>query len=744
MKSVSLIINTYNRRPFLTNTLTSLKYLRYPELEIICVNGPSTDGTDELLRDWAGQIKLLDCSETNLSMSRNIGIRAATGDIVCFIDDDAIPEPNWLNNLTAVFDRPKVAAAGGFIRDRTGVTYQSRYVCCDRFGEGYHFEQYKDVNINGLKPTEWGTKYYTALTGTNVCFKRDILVQLGGFDEAYVYFLDETDVLIRMIDAGYEIVCVEAAEVHHKSAVSFLQDEKRIPRCLYYPMRSRSYFAWRHTPEYCSMAEIHANLRYQTMMVQEDINGHLANKDIYPDRHRTLQDEIEQGMKDGLKLAFSLGAPFLKPSSFFENPPDFKSFFPFLTVEKRLRLCFISQDYPPNPNGGIGVWVSELARGLAGRGHEISVVTRAKKDYNTVDFEEGVWVHRIIQETFPNRIYAAPNDLPQISYDWAASAYKELKRIMLIRGIDLVFAPVWDVEGIITHCEGKIPVVLTLHTSYALAMPSKPEWRKRSDYMQKHIEPIIRAEKMLWEQAPLVIANSKAIVRDLTVCYGKSMDECRLAIIPHGLEDRYTHSQKHVAPNESEKCRILFVGRFEERKGIDILLACIPAIAEQYPLAIFELIGSNTITEFWKNFRNQYKDKPWFKRISALGYVSPAELSAAYSACDIFVAPSRYESFGIVYLEAMMHGKPCIGSSAGGIPEVVRDGENGLTPPPGDVDALKNALTTLIEQKELRRMMGEKAREIYLQHYTGNAMIDCFEKAIKKFHFQGETHVQSY
>ena len=83
----SIVINTYNRATSLVNTLESMFYLRHPAYEVIVVNGPSTDHTQALIEQYAENIKIGQCAETNLAKSRNIGIGMASGDIVCFIDD---------------------------------------------------------------------------------------------------------------------------------------------------------------------------------------------------------------------------------------------------------------------------------------------------------------------------------------------------------------------------------------------------------------------------------------------------------------------------------------------------------------------------------------------------------------------------------------------------------------------------------------------------------------------------------
>src|SRR5215472_126095 len=86
---VSIIINTYNRAASLDTALHSLRRLNYPWFEVVVVNGPSTDHTLEVLEAHRSHIRVGTCSDRNLSISRNVGIEMARGDLVAFIDDDA-------------------------------------------------------------------------------------------------------------------------------------------------------------------------------------------------------------------------------------------------------------------------------------------------------------------------------------------------------------------------------------------------------------------------------------------------------------------------------------------------------------------------------------------------------------------------------------------------------------------------------------------------------------------------------
>ena len=97
-------------------------------------------------------------------------------------------------------------------------------------------------------------------------------------------------------------------------------------------------------------------------------------------------------------------------------------------------------------------------------------------------------------------------------------------------------------------------------------------------------------------------------------------------------------------------------------------------------------------------------------RLFILGPISDAERRDLYAAGDIFAMPSRTDSFGVVYLEAWACGKPVVGARAGGVPDVVRDGVDGLLPPFGDAPAIADAIARLLDDPDAARAMGEAGR----------------------------------
>ena len=127
---VSVVINTHNRAESLKVTLESLFHQMYKNFEVIVVNGPSTDQTEKVVSEYGKHIKLLSCPVRNLSVSRNIGIEAASGEIVAFIDDDGIADPYWIADLVAGYTGPEIGGVGGLVYDYTGT--EIRILASDR------------------------------------------------------------------------------------------------------------------------------------------------------------------------------------------------------------------------------------------------------------------------------------------------------------------------------------------------------------------------------------------------------------------------------------------------------------------------------------------------------------------------------------------------------------------------------------------------------------------------------------
>ncbi|HES76006.1 MAG TPA: glycosyltransferase family 1 protein [bacterium] len=264
-------------------------------------------------------------------------------------------------------------------------------------------------------------------------------------------------------------------------------------------------------------------------------------------------------------------------------------------------------------------------------------------------------------------------------------------------------------------------------------LPSKPEWSPGTPFYKYHVKPMMDAERWALQEADLIFASTHAILADTKDAYELKIEPNRIRVQPFGIPP------SSVTPKErlNDDLRILFVGRFERRKGIDILLQILPDLMEINPKLYVTLAGDNSIASpqgkpYWQIFEQQHRYSTWFNRVNAPGLLSDEDLEQAYADCDIFVAPSRYESFGLIYLEAMRMAKPCIGVRVGGIPEVIKDQQTGLLAEPDNPSSLQAAIQKLIDNPALRSSLGQAGAETYRQSFTATAFAQGFLQALDK------------
>ena len=244
-----------------------------------------------------------------------------------------------------------------------------------------------------------------------------------------------------------------------------------------------------------------------------------------------------------------------------------------------------------------------------------------------------------------------------------------------------------------------------------------------------HFEDPLHQNPRLWKvlkEASAVIACSN-YEREGMVKMG--VPPSKIHLIPMGInvDDWENHSGKRFR----EKYRlvgkklVLFVGTKNYNKGAISLLEAIEIIRGK--MEDVTLVSLGLPTEEWKNRRIALSKT----HLLDLGYVSEEEKRDAFDACDLFVMPSRYDSFGIVYLEAWRCGKPVIGARMGAIPEVIQEGEDGLLVQFGDVDQLASTILHLLKSPDLCRRMGEKGKRKVEARYNWRQNIGKIEEVFE-------------
>lgn len=724
---VSIIINTLNRGHTLENTIKSLFYLDYKyDYEVIIVDGNSTDNTTEILDKYKRYIKIGNCPYANLSMSRNIGIAMADTNYIAFIDDDAIPESEWLTNIMKKFDKEDVAAVGGPVYYSNGINFQKKRFIINRFANDY------SKSKSPVHSFPHSFEFYGVI-GCNSIFRKDYVLKVGGFNEQYDYFLDETELCSRLIDYGYRIEYSEDAFVHHKYSTSAIRNNEKVFLDYSKIIKNVIYFIKTYENIIKDKALINKTIEEKIKDVY-NLNKHYFNNNIineteYNSAIKSIKKGIEEGFKDS-KRGYHL---FIKEETLYNNKSLFKKFNPYLEKEKRLNICYLVNEYYPDIRGGIGKFVYILAREVAKLGHQVHVITLTRDNIERVDFEENVWVHRIKVNNYPKSLleYNTVNDnFNQNRMNTLYSHYEEILKINKKCKVDVVQTPIWDSLGFYALFDTRFNLVTTLHTSLKTVYEG-------IYHINEEVEFHIEIEEYLLNKNKFIVSNSKAIEKQYNQYYNDAC-EGKTFLIPHGLEDISKLVKKHDK-KLSDNIEILFVGRLEHRKGIDIIFECIPYICQKYNNVIFRFSGDDIINmpnsektykDYFLSKYNEFKDRVIFE-----GYISDEEIINRYSNCDIFIAPSRFESFGLIFLEAMIFSKPVIGTNVGGIPEAVSDGVSGILIEDENSEDLKNALIKLIENKDIRESMGKNGRRIYEEKFTAeimaNKFIDYYKNILK-------------
>jgi glycosyltransferase involved in cell wall biosynthesis/GT2 family glycosyltransferase len=705
---------TRNRAIFLDRLINALKLQSYENFELIVVLGPcdEADNSREILASFP-DIRLYETEWKNISHARNIGLFLAAGEIVAFIDDDAIPEPSWLENLVAQFEDLKIGLVGGNVRLPNGIDFQFRGAVVNSLG----LDEKVDLKI-GPAPIS-----YTPI-GANFAVRRSAAMAIGGFDNVFAYYFDETDLAHRMEIAGYSLFHTDNAEVIHFQGVGIYRSQDNRPTSYLGIARSKVYFALKHGIRDYSFSVIQEYINEYVEQVFSSLEVSHQLYGLSKDREISLKASFLRGIEEGYEYAIT-GPP---KFDYIESHPE--SFKLFHRHKSKKSVVIASRSYD-GADSGIGVWTKDIACQLSRIGHPVTIIAETNS-LESVTFESpGYWVHRV-NPAAPSALSIPGHVSTRIS--GVANAFAD---VSMRRRVDVFQYPIWDVEGIEIPDEHlrNVETILSLHTTYGMTINDHPEWFLNNKLTSPY-QNLLDLEKTAMIKVDSILANSKAIVSDIEDFYNIEIHS-KAIIIPHGVEVK----------NESDKLpdlnHIVFLGRLESRKGIDIFLEAISTYAKSNDVSNLRvsIIGKETESFNSKKWREKNKILDF---VEFLGFVDDDKVEEILLCKPIVCIPSRYESFGLVALEALSFGCVVLAARVGGLPEVVFDKSTGLIFEPENPNMIAAQLKYLKESPEVARNLSNQAIYVSKTQFSnisvGQIISDFYQNLKNKSKLNFENH----
>jgi len=371
------------------------------------------------------------------------------------------------------------------------------------------------------------------------------------------------------------------------------------------------------------------------------------------------------------------------------------------------RVLLLSWEYPPVIEGGLARHVRKLAEALVRQGVVVDVLTRgtaaaAELDASGGEERGGVNVHRVREPGWPRDLDRFVAWVEQMNADMlvAGEALAEEHSYDLIHGHD------WLVAQASTALADRlrVPCVTTIHAT---------EHGRHQGWVDKPPQSHIHAvERRMAHRADALIVCSYYMRGHVADIF--DVDERRVAVIPNGVDpsdlrpsgDLQALRREFAAPNQK---LVLLVGRLVYEKGFQLALDALPGVIENVGNVRFLVAGSGTHEA---ELKDQAQRLGLSDQGTFLGWIGDDVLHSLYRIADLCVVPSIYEPFGLVALEAMACGCPCIVADTGGLREVVPVGERvGLRFNGGDAEHLGVMIERLLVDDQLRDRLVTEASE---------------------------------
>ena len=374
-----------------------------------------------------------------------------------------------------------------------------------------------------------------------------------------------------------------------------------------------------------------------------------------------------------------------------------------------MRVLILSHMYPNTVSPLGGIFVRQQARALARLGVDVHVVApvpwmpkfmteRGKwGGYPLVPFEEHPdgfpVVHPRVVE-FPRSLF--------FEYYPQTYAYGIRKAItdQIAQGVDIIHAHVAHPDGAAALSFGRkhnIPVVVTIHgQDFAYTL-------NRSRTCAESVRATLKGA------SAVILVSEKLKSHYGLESWADQLEKYRVIYNGVDLQD------SEQGPRTSRRRRLLTVGFLRPDKGHAVVLKALPELIREFPDLEYRIVGEGSE---WDKLVALTKDLELDDHVVFLGSLPHHEAMQEMAQCEVFILPSWNEAFGVVYLEAMAHGKPIIGTLGEGISEILTQEDVGKPVPPKDILALAEATRDFLRNPVQAKRMGTRGKDLVSHQFT--------------------------
>ena len=411
-----------------------------------------------------------------------------------------------------------------------------------------------------------------------------------------------------------------------------------------------------------------------------------------------------------------------------------------------LRIAMISYHTCPlatlggKDTGGMNVYVRDLTRQLGQMGIHVDVFTRSQDDHVPHVLHELGYGNRVVHVPAGPEIPVAKQELA----DYIPEFVEGVKKFAAEKDIryDIIHSHYW-MSGVaaesLSEAWGGTPILHMFHTLGEMKnRVARSEAEREGQYR-------INGEKQVLRRADRVVVATLAELTQLRFLY-KANDR-KLVVIPPGVDVCHFYpipadEAKMYVGLKPEDRMVLFVGRIEPLKGVDTLIQAMSCLQwkEERPVHL-AIIGGDPaaspeeMSAEMARLQKLCDDLAVGQTVVFLGKRDQDKLPYYYSAAELVVMPSHYESFGMVALEAMACGTPVIASEVGGLAYLVRNGETGFTIPDQEPETLCEKISWLLNDHHLHETMSRRAVQ-YAQDYAwekiAKQIVDVYKSLLEE------------